>query len=278
VTAGLKVHCGLDHGDGGKLWKAIFAGKAAIAFEPADIGGDQAAALLDAAMAFVEVVSDIYTGGWRVSEEAGVAALSKMSGRVNDTIAVTAKPDSAGDWKVTLEYAGLAVVSPRGQQFEAGVIYPFSYGHFEPRIDWTARFYAWTDSTNDPRKNADAFAGLTRSPPILTLRLPRLDIEGYRALPGLPRENFALEATGSVDLAPGEYTQRTISDDGVRVWVDGTLVIYDWKPHESAIDSAPLIGGHHDLRVQYYQGDGWYELRLEIIRARQALAAIPTGL
>ncbi|HEX9310341.1 MAG TPA: NosD domain-containing protein [Gemmatimonadaceae bacterium] len=217
-------------------------------------------------------------GRWRVSEERGVAALSKMSGRVGDTIAVTAKPDSAGDWKITLEYAGQAVVSPRGQQFEAGAMYPFSYGHFEPRIDWTARFYAWTDSTNDPRKNADAFAGLTRSPPILTLRLSRLDYEGYRALPGLPRENFALEATGSVDLAPGEYTLRTISDDGVRVWVDGTLVIYDWKPHESAIDSAPLIGGHHDLRVQYYQGDGWYELRLEIIRARQALAAIPAGL
>ncbi len=116
---------------------------------------------------------------------------------------------------------------------------------------------------------------LTRSPPILTAQVPRLDYEGYRAIPGLPRETFALEATGSVDLAPGEYTLRTISDDGVRVWVDGALVIDDWKPHESALDFAPLNGGHHDIRVQYYQADGWYELRLDIVRGRDRSPGSP---
>ena len=89
-----------------------------------------------------------------------------------------------------------------------------------------------------------------RGPPILTEHAPRLDVEGAHALPNLPRENFALEATGSVDLAPGEYTLRTLSDDGVRVWVDGALVIDDWKPHETALDSIALAGGHHDIRVQ----------------------------
>jgi len=44
--------------------------------------------------------------------------------------------------------------------------------------------------------------------------------------------------------------------NGVRVWVDGAPVIDNWKPHETALDFAPLGGGHHDLRVQYYQGDG----------------------
>jgi hypothetical protein len=69
-----------------------------------------------------------------------------------------------------------------------------------------------------------------------------------------------------VDLATGEYTLRTLSDDGIRVWVDSALVIDDWKPHETALDFATLSGGHHDIRVQYYQGDGWYELRLEIVK------------
>jgi hypothetical protein len=69
-----------------------------------------------------------------------------------------------------------------------------------------------------------------------------------------------------VDLAPGEYTLRTLSDDGVRVWVDSALVIDNWKAHETALDFAPLRGGHHDIRVQYYQGDGWYELRVEIVK------------
>jgi hypothetical protein len=116
---------------------------------------------------------------------------------------------------------------------------------------------------------------LTQTPPILTAQLPRLDYEGYRAIPELPRENFALEATGSLDLAPGEYTLRTISDDGVRVWVDSVLVIDNWASHESALGFAALQGGHHEIRVQYYQGDGSYELRLDIVRGRDRSAGSP---
>ena len=44
-------------------------------------------------------------------------------------------------------------------------------------------------------------------------------------LPTLPMMRFAIEATGRVMLGPGAYTLRTISDDGVRVWVDGRLTI-----------------------------------------------------
>ncbi|HMI54930.1 MAG TPA: right-handed parallel beta-helix repeat-containing protein [Gemmatimonadaceae bacterium] len=214
-------------------------------------------------------------GRWRVTEQRGIGALSKTNGLIGDTIVVTPKPDSAGDWQVALEYVGGAVVSMRGERVNARNPYAFSYGRFEPPIDWTTRFYEWSDSTGDPRKNPSAFTTLARSPAIVTSRVPRLDYEGYRALPGLPRENFALEATGSVDLDPGEYTLRTISDDGVRVWVDGKLVIDNWKPHESALDFATLAGGHHDLRVQYYQGDGWYELRVEIVRGRERSEGSP---
>lgn len=204
-------------------------------------------------------------GRWRVTARRGIASLSSEAGTIGDTISVTPRPDSAGDWELALEYTGAATVSPRGAKFTASVAYPFSYSRFEPPTDWTTKFYKWTDSTGDPRKNENAFTTLMASPPILTAQLPRLDYEGYRAIPGLPRENLALEATGVVNLAPGEYTLRTISDDGVRVWVDGVLVIDNWKPHESALDFATLSGGHHDLRVQYYQGDGWYELRFDII-------------
>ena len=207
-------------------------------------------------------------GQWRVASRRGVASLSSERGTIGDTISVTPKPDSLGDWDLTLEYTGTSTLSSRGVVLAAGAPYRFSYSRFEPRIDWTTRFFKWTDSTSDPRKTPDAMNSLMRAAPILTAHALRLDYEGYRELPNLPRENFALEATGSVDLAPGEYTLRTISDDGVRVWVDGALVIDDWAPHESALDFAALNGGHHDIRVQYYQGDGWYELRLDIVKGR----------
>ena len=214
-------------------------------------------------------------GRWRVSEQRGIAAVSKMEGRIGDTISVTPKPDSVGDWRLALEYTGAAITSPRGEKFARGAPYTFSYERFEPRIDWSVRFFRWTDSVADLRKNPDGFDIVAKSPPITSARVPRLDYEGYRPLPGLPRENFALDAVGLVDLPPGEYTLRTISDDGIRVWVDGKLMIQNWQPHESALDYAPLGGGHHELRVEYYQADGWYELRVDILRGRDRSEGSP---
>jgi len=170
-------------------------------------------------------------GTWRVGSRRGIAALSRISGRIGDTVAVTPAPDSLGDWELTLE--------SRGQQF--------SYERFEPPIDWTVRF----SSDTVPR------------------HLPRLDLMWYRpsrAFSTLPQAHWSLQATGTVDLAPGTYSLRTISDDAVRVWVDGNMVIDAWTPHESRVDYAPLAAGRHELRVEYLQVDGWVELRVEIVR------------
>jgi hypothetical protein len=201
-------------------------------------------------------------GTWRVVARRGIAALSRTTGRVGDTVAVTPAPDSTGDWEVTLEYRGAATVSPRGILGAAGRPYRFSYGRFEPAIDWATTFFTWTDTARifePPLSAAD--------PGAMPRRVPRLDFEWYRpTIPGLPEAHWSLQATGTVSLAPGTYTLRAISDDAVRVWVDGLLAIDNWAPHESMVDAAPLTGGRHELRVAYYQVDGWTELRLDIVR------------
>lgn len=205
-------------------------------------------------------------GAWRVVSRRGVAELSRASGRIGDTIAVTPAPAAGADWEIQLEYRGAATVSPRGVSRAAGVPYRFSFARFEPTTDWTMRFFVWTDST-DPRSSPERFAALLRGTPLLTHGASHLDLEWYRPqISGVPQERFAVEATGSMTLPPGSFTLRTISDDAVRVWVDGTLAIDDWAPHESAVDHTRLAGGKHDLRVQYYQVDGWVELRLDIVR------------
>ena len=57
-----------------------------------------------------------------------------------------------------------------------------------------------------------------------------------------------------------------LSDDGIRVFVDDQLVLEDWSVHESRVREVPLSAGKHDLRVEYFQGDGWAELRVEIVK------------
>jgi len=212
-------------------------------------------------------------GRWRVVGRRGVARVSRDTGRVGpqgiDSIVVSPAKGSENDWELTLDHipATSRTWAPTRR---------FSYGRFEPAIDWNVRFFTWTDSASDPPRNAQAFAALLRGTPALTRQAPRLDYMWYRpAIPGVPRERFAITATGTVTLASGQYTLRTISDDGVRVWVDGRLVIDSWVPHESKVDAATLGSGRHDLRVEYYQLQGWTELRLDILRGVQRSEGSP---
>ena len=69
-----------------------------------------------------------------------------------------------------------------------------------------------------------------------------------------------------MELEPGVYSLRTISDDGIRVWVDGELVIDRFDPHGSEVDYAPLAPGHHEIVVRYFQIGGWSEARVDVIR------------
>jgi parallel beta-helix repeat protein len=214
-------------------------------------------------------------GRWTVAGKRGVARLSAMAGRVGDTLTVTPAPDSTGDWSVTLEYRGGATVSPRGERRAAGQPYQFSYGRFEPAADWTARFFVWTDRT-DPRAHPAAFDTLLAGPPLLTRHETRLDYEWYGpAIKALPVNRWALDATTTVHLAPGQYTIRTISDDAVRVWVDDTLKVDDWAPHGSQLDTATISGGTHRIHVEYFQVDGWTEFRLDILRGLRTFAQPP---
>lgn len=191
-------------------------------------------------------------GRWSLVSRRGVAAVSRTSGRVGDTLVVTPAGDSPGDWNVTLEYRGAATVSPRGVGRAAGQPFRFSYGRFEPHIGWNMRFFTWSDTANRFAQPIDS--GLA----------PRLDFMWYRPQRNLPQEHWSLQTTGTVDLPAGAYRLRAISDDAVRVWVDGVLAIEAWDPHESRVDEVPIAAGRHELRVWYYQNDGWVELRVEI--------------
>ncbi|NJD19085.1 MAG: hypothetical protein FIA95_07370 [Gemmatimonadetes bacterium] len=206
-------------------------------------------------------------GDWRVHARRGVAGLSAESGGTGDTLVVTPEAGSAGDWAVELEYIGLMTVSARGETSQAGTSVLFGYERFEPAGPWDVRVVAWTDAAGDPDKAPAAFDALFAAPPALRRTEDRLDYMWYRpAVPGIPLERWGLEATASFVLSDGEYSLRTISDDGVRVWVDGELVIDRFDPHGSEVDDAPLSPGRHDVRVRYFQIGGWSELRVDVVR------------
>lgn len=52
----------------------------------------------------------------------------------------------------------------------------------------------------------------------------------------------------------GNYTFTATSDDGVRVWVDGTLIIDGWSDHAATTYSTTVYvgSGAHTVQVDYY--------------------------
>ncbi len=75
--------------------------------------------------------------------------------------------------------------------------------------------------------------------------------------PGIGGDTFSARWTGKVVARATErVTFHTTSDDGVRLWVNGALVIDNWTDHAATENagSLALVGGvAYDLRLEYYE-------------------------
>lgn len=80
----------------------------------------------------------------------------------------------------------------------------------------------------------------------------------------LPVDNFSVRWTRSVELGGGRYRFTTTTDDGVRLYIDGRLVINQWKDmgRESHSTEVDLRSGMHTLRMEFYEHTGAAYARL----------------
>ncbi len=78
---------------------------------------------------------------------------------------------------------------------------------------------------------------------------------------GYNDENFSVRWTGQVKSPiTGNVTFSTLSDDGVRLWVNDVLVIDNWTLHGSTVDTSGPIslveGEKYNLRMEFYERGG----------------------
>ena len=75
---------------------------------------------------------------------------------------------------------------------------------------------------------------------------------------------FSARWEGVFFFNSGSYAFNALSDDGVRVYVDGTLVLYGWQDGYQELRSGVYaIGqGQHQVRVEYYERTGDALIRL----------------
>ena len=84
--------------------------------------------------------------------------------------------------------------------------------------------------------------------------------------PTLAKDTFSVRWTGSVVPRYSEtYTFYTQSNDGVRLWVDGKLLINDWTIHSTTENRGTLTlqaGRAYSLRLEFYENLGLATMRL----------------
>ncbi len=75
---------------------------------------------------------------------------------------------------------------------------------------------------------------------------------------GINSDNFSARWTRTVNFSTsGTYTFSGTTDDGLRVYVDGTLIIDKWYPQSASHTATKYIAaGNHDIKIEYYELTG----------------------
>ena len=162
---------------------------------------------------------------------------------------VSARPLAAGSHTIRMEYfdrlggavARLGIVNttvyPQPQNFEWGT--------------WQGEYFVNPDLAGEPRlvrkDNNIAFDWGTGSPDS-----------------SIPVDNFSVRWNASLFLRAGDYNFFTYTDDGVRLFIDGALVINEWHDQgpTQRRSFVPLSEGVHFIRMEYFERDGGAQAQL----------------
>ena len=135
--------------------------------------------------------------------------------------------------------AGTAYIRVWWEQWQPPPPTPISFP------DWKGEYYANQHLSGDP--------ALVRNDPTINFNWGTGGPGG-----GVPGEHFSARWSRSVDFAASFYQFNARSDDGIRAWVDGNLIIDQWhdSPGNIVYTSQLWLSGSHWLVVEYYQNYG----------------------
>ncbi|MCC7353306.1 MAG: hypothetical protein IT330_06065, partial [Anaerolineae bacterium] len=91
----------------------------------------------------------------------------------------------------------------------------------------------------------------------------------------VPADRFSVRWTRNVNFQQGPYRFTTETDDGVRLYIDGNLVIDRWvdmSPTPNSVE-VNLTAGVHVIRMEYYENGGLASAKL----TWQALSTLRVG-
>jgi parallel beta-helix repeat protein len=135
------------------------------------------------------------------------------------------------------------------------------------RSNWRVSLYSWS-TDEDPRSGDESWKKIIAGRPLESVTTTAVDfVWGSRGpTPKVPADHFAVVATTKVNLPKGRWRFVTVSDDGVRLFVDGKPVLANWTWHGPTRDEAVIEveAGEHEVRIEYFEIDGYAQLQFTI--------------
>jgi hypothetical protein len=132
----------------------------------------------------------------------------------------------------------------------------FSYTLQQPGSDWNVSYYNNTDLSGAPVLRQGEVRG--QNP------IDQNWGAGSPAPGVVPADNWSARYLGTFNFAGGDYVFNATADDGVRVYIDGILVIDGWYDgYKQLSNTFRQIGaGNHLITVEYYERTGSAMLRV----------------
>lgn len=141
---------------------------------------------------------------------------------------------------------------------------------------WAVTVFPWE---NDPLKDLAAWRAEAGGPRAVGCEVSEIDWPlGYKGpgmiAPAVKDAKIGANMYGVITrtrlpLEPGEWVVKTLSDDGVRVIVDGNTIIERWDIHGPTPDRAVIRverAREVEIVVEYFQNDGFATLSVGIER------------